>query len=443
MFKNKYSAWIISFTIFLTLPCHAPAQGLDRLVRDDLPGLMEMYRERHLTPELSYFEKNTSEKLARELSELGFEVTRPVGKFPGGEYTCYGVVAVMENGEGPTVLVRTDMDALPIDEKTGAPFASTVRMKDVSGEEVSVMHACGHDMHQTVLVGTARVLTRMKDRWSGTLIMIGQPAEERGSGARAMLADGLFERWPVPDYCLAEHVDPTIETGKVGYCAGYAMANVDMLNITIHGVGAHGAKPHQGRDPVVIAAQVINALQTVVSREIDPVEPAVVTVGSIHGGTKHNIIPDQVHLQLTVRSFSPAVRQTIIEAIERITVNTCRAAGLPEELMPVIGGGHEYTPSLYNDPALTDSTARAFRIEFGEENVVEIKPATSGEDFSEYGRTPHKVPILMFRLGSAEPGSDPKARPGLHSPFFIPVTEPTIITGVRAMTAAVLNLMGK
>ncbi len=435
--------WSIVLSALLSLPHLSFSQDLNRLVSAELNSLSAFYKDLHANPELSYFEKNTSAKIAAELRSAGFEVTYPVGKYPGGKYTCYGVVAVMKNGPGPTVMVRADMDALPIEEKTGLEWASRVRMKDISGEEVGVMHACGHDMHSTTLVGTARVLSQLKSRWSGTLIMIGQTAEERGGGARALLADGLYERWPVPDYALALHVDTGVEAGKVGYCPGWAWASVDMVDITIRGVGAHGARPHQGRDPVVIAAQVINALQTIVSREINPVDPGVVTVGSIHGGSKHNIIPDEVKLQLTVRSFTEEVRQRILSSIERITLNTCRAAGVPQDRLPIISGSVEYTPGLYNDPELTASTVKALESVLGEANVVRIKPTTGGEDFSEYGRTEHKVPIFYFRVGSAEPGSDPASRPGLHSSLFKPVHEPAITAGVKAMTAAVLNLMGR
>ena len=417
---------------------------MTELVEKEVPSLVELYQELHAAPELSFFEKNTSARLAGELRVAGYEVTTPAGKYSFADYTCYGVVAVLKNGKGPTVLVRTEMDALPVEEKTGVAWASKVRMQDITGEEVGVMHACGHDMHQTVLVGAARVLAGMKDRWSGTLILIGQTAEERGAGARALLADGLYRRWPVPDYALSEHLDPGLEAGQVGYCPGWAMANIDMIDITIRGVGAHGARPHQGRDPIVIAAQVINALQTIVSREINPVDPGVVTVGSIHGGSKHNIIPDEVKLQLTVRTFTDEVRQKVLEAIERITVNTARAAGLPENLLPVIHNrSEEFFPVLYNDPQLVDSTVKAFRAALREENVLRQKPTTGGEDFSEFGRTDHKVPIFLFRLGSAEPGSDPSSRPGLHSPYFKPAPELTIRTGVKAMSAAVLNLLGK
>ncbi len=441
--RSACRIWPIVLIALLSLPHLSFSQDLNRLVSAELNSLSTFYKDLHANPELSYFEKNTSAKIAVELRSAGFEVTYPVGKYPGGKYTCYGVVAVMKNGPGPTVMVRADMDALPIEEKTGLEWASRVRMKDISGEEVGVMHACGHDMHSTTLVGTARVLSKVKSRWSGTLIMIGQTAEERGGGARALLADGLYERWPVPDYALALHVDSGVEAGKVGYCPGWAWASVDMVDITIRGVGAHGARPHQGRDPVVIAAQVINALQTIVSREINPIDPGVVTVGSIHGGSKHNIIPDEVKLQLTVRSFTEEVRQRILSSIERITLNTCRAAGVPQDRLPIISGSVEYTPGLYNDPELTASTVKALESVLGEANVVRIKPTTGGEDFSEYGRTEHKVPVFMFCLGSAEAGSDPASRPGLHSSLYKPVHEPTITAGVKAMATAVLNLMGR
>lgn len=441
--RNACRVWTIALAALLSLPHLSYSQDLDRLISAELSALSAFYKDLHANPELSYFEKNTSAKIAAELRSAGFEVSYPVGKYPGGKYTCYGVVAVMKNGPGPTVMVRADMDALPIEEKTSLEWASKVRMQDIGGEEVAVMHACGHDLHSTALVGTARVLSKLKSKWSGTLILVGQTAEERGGGARALLAGGLYERWPVPEHALALHVDPGMQAGQVGYCPGWAMANVDMIDITIRGVGAHGARPHQGRDPVVIAARVINALQTIVSREINPVDAAVVTVGSIHGGSKHNIIPDEVKLQLTVRSFTEEVRQRILTSIERITLNTCRAAGVPEDRLPIITGSLEYTPALYNDPELAASTVKALESVLGEANVVQIKPTTGGEDFSEYGRTEHRVPIFMFRLGTAEPGSDQADGPGLHSPLFKPLHEPAIATGVKAMTAVVLNLMGR
>ncbi len=443
-FSQFWMISTLSLVISLTLISHVLARDMKAIVDEKLPVLLEFYKDLHASPELSYFEKETSEKLAKELRKLGFEVTNPVGKYTDKSLTCYGVVAIMKNGSGPTVLVRTDIDALPILEKTGVPYASKVRSTGVSQEEVPVMHACGHDMHTATLLGTAQLLAGMKERWTGTLVMLGQTAEERGGGARAVLADGLYERWPVPDYALAQHGDPDLETGQVGYCPGWSMANIDMIDITIRGIGAHGARPHQGRDPVVIAAQVINNLQTVVSRSINPVETGVVTVGSIHGGSNHNIIPDEVKLQLTVRSFTDEVRAKILEEIERITVNTCRAAGVPEDRLPVIHNRtEEFFPALYNDPELVESTVKAFREVLGEENVIRQRPTTAGEDFSEFGLTEHKVPVFMFRVGTAAAGSDPSTRPGWHSSYYLPVPEPSLRTGVIAMTTAVLNLMGK
>jgi hippurate hydrolase len=443
MIKNNVFRSLTALIFMLFFPGAIFPQNLQKLAEAELPNLTSLYKEFHASPEVSYFEKNTSARFARELEAAGFEVTYPVGKYPDNTHICYGVVGILRNGPGPVTLVRTDMDALPVEEKTGVPYASRVRMKDITGDEIPVMHACGHDLHMTILLGAAKVLFRIKDRWRGTLIMIGQPAEERGGGARAMLAGGLYERWPVPDFALAGHVDPSLEAGQVGYCPGYAMASVDMLDIIIKGIGTHGAAPHLGRDPIVISAQVINALQTIVSREINPVEPAVVTVGSIHGGTKHNIIPEEVRMQLTVRAFNKDVREQILKAIERITVNTARAAGVPEDRLPVVTGSLEANPALYNDPGLVDSTVKAFRAELGEEKVKREEPQTVGEDFTEYGLTGNKVPIFMFRVGTSEPGSDTSKRPILHSPYYIPVLEQSVSNGIRAMAAAVINLMKK
>ncbi len=421
----------------------APAPGLEARARQEAARLLPLYRELHAAPELSYFEQETSARLALELKAAGLTVTHPVGRFPDARRTAYGVVGVLENGQGPTLLLRTDLDALPVEEKTGLEFASRRRMVDVDGQEKAVMHACGHDLHISVLLGAVRVLAGMKDHWRGTLLVIGQPAEERGGGARALLADGLYSRWPSPDFALAEHVDPQLEAGTVGWCPGYAMANVDMLDLTVRGVGAHGAMPHLGRDPVVLAAQIVLALQTIVSREVDPIEPAVVTVGAIHGGTKHNIIPEEVQLQLTVRSFDPEVRERILAAIERIATGTARAAGVTEDRLPVLSGGEEFTPALYNDPALAERLAAAMARELGAERVVRIKPQTGGEDFSEYGRTGRKVPICMFRVGTGATGGDPLRRPGLHSPEYAPAAEPSLAAGIRAMSAAALELLGR
>jgi amidohydrolase len=405
-------------------------------------SLERLYWELHANPELSFREEKTAARLAAELNALGVEVAVGIGG--------HGVVGVLRNGVGPTVLVRTDLDALPVKEQTGLRYASTARMTNDAGIEVDVMHACGHDIHITSLVGTARLLTRFKDHWSGTLVFIGQAAEERGAGARAMLKDGLFTRFPKPDFCLALHVNPELAAGTIGVVEGFALANVDSVDVTVRGAGGHGAWPHKTKDPVILAAQTIMALQTIVSRETDPLESAVVTVGSIHGGTKHNIIPDEVKLQLTVRSFTDEVRANTLEAIRRIVRGQAVSAGIPEERMPVVKVNEaEFTPATYNHPELVRRMSRVFKGLFGEKNIVVRKPTMGGEDFSEYGRTLDKLPICIFWLGSVEPERvaqserTGKPLPALHSSLYQPFPEPTIRTGVSAMTAAVLELARK
>ena len=429
-------------------PASAPAQTgepqaetLRTLVSRELPDLLRLYEHLHANPELSLKEERTSARIAEELSRLGFAVTRNVGG--------HGVVGVLTNGSGPTVLVRTDMDALPVTEGTGLPYASTVKVRDEQGREVGVMHACGHDAHMTVFVGAARVLAAVRARWQGTLVMIAQPAEERGRGAKAMLDDGLFTRFSHPDFCLAEHVTPSLAAGQVGVVEGYAFANVDSVDVTIRGVGGHGASPNTTKDPIVMAAQFVNALQTIVSRRIDPVEPAVVTVGSIHGGTAYNIIPDEVRLQLTIRSYAPEVRQKIIEEIERIARGVAEGGGVPADRMPTVKLAEGFTPSLYNDPALTRRVAAALRDVLGDANVVALKPEMVGEDFAAYGLTEPRVPICMFRLGTGDPDALRQSEhggtplPALHSSRYAPVPGPTIRTGVTAMSAAVIDLLGQ
>lgn len=414
---------------------------LESRINNEYASLEKLYKHLHTNPELSFHEQKTAAKITQELKKLGFEVTKKVGG--------YGLVGMMKNGIGPTVLVRTDLDALPVEEKTGLDYASQLLVKDDEGNEMNVMHACGHDVHMTVFVGTARMLSQLKDQWRGTLVMIGQPAEERGAGAKAMLTDGLFINFPRPDYCLALHVNASMAAGKVGYCEGYALANVDAVDVYIRGVGGHGAYPHTTKDPIVIAAQVVLALQTIVSRQIKPIEPAVVTVGSIHGGTKHNIISDEVHLQLTLRSYSDKVRNQTIAAIERITKGIAVAAGIPEEKMPIVKVQDEYTPATYNDPGLTQRTAKIFRAALGNESVMEVEPVMGGEDFGRYGRVEPKIPISMFWLGTVEPEKIEESLqqgttlPSLHSSLFAPVPKPTIKTGVKAMTAVVLDLLSK
>ena len=408
----------------------------------EYPQLFELYKELHAHPELSLHEEKTGQRVADELKKAGLEVTARVGG--------HGVVGVLRNGSGPTILVRTDLDALPVKELTGLPYASRARAVDDTGSEVDVMHACGHDVHMTVFAGAARLLAALKDRWQGTLVMIGQPAEEKGSGARAMLKDGLFTRFPKPDYCLALHDKADLETGVVGYVEGYALANVDSVDITIRGIGGHGAWPHKAKDPVVLAAETVLALQTIVSREIPPGEPAVVTVGSIHGGTKHNIIPDEVKLQLTLRSYTDEVRERTIASVRRITRGLAEAAGLPEDRLPTVTlRDAEFTPATYNDPVLTRRVASALKRWLGESNVRQAKPVMGGEDFSELGRTQDRIPICLFWLGAVKPElvldseKTGKTLPALHSSQFAPVPEPTIKTGVLAMTGAVLELAAR
>lgn len=411
------------------------------LFAQDYTALETFYKDLHQNPELSFYEKNTSKKMALALKDLGFEVTENIGG--------YGVVGVLKNGKGPTVLVRADMDALPIEENTNLPYASKIKTKDEAGNEVAVMHACGHDMHMTVWYGAAMALAQQKKNWKGTLVFIAQPAEERSGGAKNMLKDGLFKDFPYPDYALALHVNASLPAGKVGVCSGYALANVDMMDITIYGEGGHGAYPHTTKDPIVLSAQMIMALQTIVSREISPLEPAVVTVGSIHGGTKGNVIPSEVKLELTMRSYSTEVRNQIIEAIKRKCNGVAQAAGIPENKMPKYKLRDEFTPALYNNPEMTNRVKISFENAIGKENVVEMSPVMGGEDFGRYGLTEPKVPILMYWLGAVDPEKVAKAKannetlPSLHSAYFAPLPKPTIETGVKTMTAGILELLGK
>jgi hippurate hydrolase len=415
---------------------------LDKLIEPDVAYLDALYKHLHAHPELSFREKETSARIAQEFRAAGFEVTTNVGG--------YGVVAVLRNGPGKTLLLRTDLDGLPVEEKTGRPYASKVRTQNDEGIDTGVMHACGHDIHMSVVTGAARLLPKLRDRWSGTLVVIAQPAEERGGGALAMLKDGLYRRFPRPDFALAPHTDAALEAGRIGFRAGYAMANVDSVDLTVRGLGGHGAYAHATKDPVVLAAQIILGLQTIVSREIRAVDAAVVSVGSIHGGTKHNIIPDEVKLQLTVRSYSEATREQILTSIRRIANGYAKAAGLPEDRMPVMRVlSDDFTPATYNDPALVQRLVGLWRGLLGEENVVEREPEMGGEDFSRFGMEDPKIPVFLFRVGTIDAERMAAAKrgeaplPSLHSPLYWPAPHPTIETGVKALVSATLELLKK
>ena len=418
------TVFLLPFLLLLASPGD-PAKLAD-LITADMPYLLAFYQARHQQPEVSLEEKETAEALAQELEEIGLEVHQGVGG--------YGVVGVLKNGPGPTILYRTDMDALPILEKTGLDYAST------DGE----MHACGHDLHMTAWLGTARALIHLKKEWKGTLLLIGQPAEELGQGAKMMLDAGLYERFGVPDYGLALHSSPTIPAGQVGLGKGFTMANAEMINIKVFGVGAHGAAPHQSIDPVVLASMMVMEFQTIVSRSLKPTEPAVVTVGAIQGGIRGNIIPDEVLLQLTVRTFSEEVRQKVHKRLREIARGTAIAAGLPEDLMPEVLIPDEFVPANYNDPYLIDQLHSVATKTFGSENIVETEPQMVGEDFSRYGRTEHQVPTALYWLGTA-----PEARvqsgdlPGLHSPFYYPEPEKSLRTAIQLNTETMISLFNQ
>jgi len=419
------------------------------MIDQQIGSLLSTYKTLHAAPELSHYEEKTSAFFAKELRALGYTVTERVGKYTKPEWTSYGVVAILRNGAGPTVMIRTDLDALPVEEKTGLPYASTVRMKNDAGQEVPVMHACGHDLHVTAMLGTAKILSQLKDQWHGTLIIIGQPAEEIAGGARAMLADGLYTRFPKPDFALALHDAADQEAGKVNVTPGYSMASSTSIDIKIRGIGGHGSRPDGAKDPIVLAAQVILGLQTVVSRDNSPLDPAVITVGSIHGGTKHNIIPDEVDLQVTVRAFREEARKKLLAGIERVTKGTAIAAGIPASLAPSVTLQTEFTPSVYNDPALTERISVALAKAIGKENVVPSQPMMASEDFALYSLDEHQIPTMIFWVGAVDPARMKQSKeagtllPSLHSALFAPVPEPTLRTGIKAMTAAVLELMKK
>jgi amidohydrolase len=443
-------AFGVSGSILAAGSIFAQEHPVEKIAQGELPSLLAIYKDIHSHPELSTREEKTSALVARELRATGCEVTENFGKYDNPNLKCYGVVGIMKNGTGPTVLVRTDMDALPVEEDTGLPYASKITAKGDDGREVHVMHACGHDAHMSAFIGTARALQRLKDRWSGTIVFIGQPAEEAVGGARAMLKAGLYNRFGKPDFALGFHDKADLQTGHIGVTPGYTYANVDSVDVTVRGVGGHGAYPHKTKDPIVLAAEMINAWQTIASRENNPLDPIVVTVGSIHGGTKHNIIPDEVKMQLTVRTYKSEVRDRVLKAIDEIAKGIASAGGVPADRAPIVNVlKDQFTPATYNNPDLTKRLVGVWKNVLGADNVEIVDPTMGGEDFSEYSLPDHSIPAVDFHIGAVDPEKiaqfkrEGKELPSLHSSKFAPVPEPTIRVGIIGMTSAVLELMKK
>jgi len=420
----------------------AHAEPVAQTIASDLPGLMATYRDLHANPELSFQETRTAGVLAAAARKAGFEVTEKVGRT--------GVVAVLRNGPGPTVLIRTDMDALPVVEQTGLPFASTKRGTSTAGVESGIMHACGHDTHMTAWIETARLMAARKAEWSGTLVMIGQPAEELGTGSVEMLKDGLYTRFPKPDFTLAFHDTPELPAGVVGAASGWAFANVDSVDILVRGIGGHGAYPHMTKDPIVLASAIVMKLQTLVSREIDPVDSAVVTVGSFHAGAKHNVIPDDAKLELTVRSYSDLTRTRLLDGIRRIVRGEAIASGIPDDKLPVVSVKDPYTRATWNSPEFTEAAIADLKAKMGEERVVTKQPTMGGEDFGEYRRADEAhIQSVIFWVGGADPAKLAAAKaggpplPSLHSPLWAPQADKVIASGSEAITLTALRLLAK
>ena len=422
----------LSVTSWAAEPWRPPSAQIDAVY----PQVEALYLDLHRNPELSYHEEKTAAKIADQLRKLGYDVTTGFGGT--------GVVGVFKNGSGPVVMLRAELDALPVPEKTGLPYASHVTTHDDRGVEVPVMHACGHDLHMAIGIGTAALLVQNKDRWHGTFIYVGQPAEERIGGAKAMIKDGLFTRFPKPDFAFAVHDSNGLPAGQIGYAPGFSAANADSVNVTVYGVGGHGAAPQETIDPIVIAARTIVSWQTIVSREIDPQDPAVITVGAIRGGTKNNIIPDEVLMQLTVRSYKDEVRKHLLASIERIVDAEAVAAGAPKKpLVEIVEG----VGAVYNDPATTNRVVERLKQVMGDANVVLERPIMASDDFAEYRYG--GVPSVMLELGAVNPEKYAAAKksgealPGPHSPYFAPDREPSLKTGIEVEMAAILELMGK
>ncbi|MGB3723063.1 MAG: amidohydrolase [Pacificimonas sp.] len=419
----------------------ASADPLSDAVAADSDYLLELYRHLHANPEVSAQEFETAKRMAAELTDAGFAVTENVGGT--------GVVGVLENGAGPVVMLRADMDGLPVTEETGLPYASKATVQLPDGGTSGVMHACGHDIHMASWVGAGRYLAGNRDVWSGTLVMIAQPAEETGKGAKAMLDDGLYERFPKPDHVLALHDNAGAPAGTISLVPGFAMANVDSVDIIVHGEGGHGAYPHTTKDPIVVAARIVESLQTLVSREIDPQTPAVVTVGAFNAGTKHNIIPNSAHLQITVRSYADEVREHLLQGIKRIATAEAMAAGIPEDKLPEVTWFDIYTPATYNTVPQTEALEALFRARFGDEQVVRATPVMGGEDFSRYYRADNDIESTLFWVGGVPQTAWDAAQnggpglPSLHSSKWAPDAEPTIMTGTEAMIAGALSFFSR
>jgi hippurate hydrolase len=399
-------------------------------------NLESLFTHFHKNPELSFRETKTAARIAKELKALGYDVTEGIGRT--------GVVAVMENGEGPTVLIRADMDGLPVKEDSGLSYASTAKQKDLLGEDRHVMHACGHDVHITSLIGTARQMAARKDNWSGTIVLIAQPAEELISGARKMLEDGLYTKFPKPDYALAFHVSAQMPTGKIAVPNDIAYSSSDSVDITVRGVGAHGASPHKGIDPVLVASQIVVTLQSVVSRSIAPLEAGVITVGSIHGGTKHNIIGDRVHMELTVRSNNPEVREQLLDGIDRVAEGVARSLNVPEDLLPIVKRSPtQTTPPTINDSATATRLRATFQDRFGDDILWDVpRQGMGAEDFAYFVTPELGVKGVYFGIGGTKP-EDVATAPSHHSPFFKVEPEPSIKLGTEAMVIGALELLNK
>jgi len=426
-----------------------PAKNLAQQLDGQIAELVTTYKALHAHPELSHHEQKTSALFASELRKAGYRVTERVGKYPDGSQ-AYGVVAILENGPGPRLLLRADLDALPIVEETGLSYASQEKGINQTGQEVGVMHACGHDVHTTSLIGTARAMAANRSSWHGTLMLIGQPSEETLDGAKAMLADHLYERFGTPDLAIMLHDTNTLAAGTVSVTSGNTAAGVTSIDVTMRGIGGHGARPQVTIDPVVMAAEFIVQLQTIVSRQEDPLDPAVVTVGSIHGGTKRNIIPNEVTMQLTTRAYSDKAMQTIIDGVQRTARGVALSAGVPDNLQPVVTIVREESGgALINDPALSDRVQTALRNALGADQIKPEGPVMGSEDFGNFGLPDHKIPVVMFRLGAMDPVKFAAAQkigttlPGMHTSRFAPTPELTLRTGVTAMTSVAIALMQK